>query len=62
MTKQQKQLYQDVESLKQIIQRLNGQKFRLDCGHHIPFGHFLGNDLTIRNGSEPVIFCSQCGY
>jgi hypothetical protein len=62
MTKQQKQLYQDVKSLKQIIQRLNGQKFRLDCGHHITFGYHLGNNIIIINGKIPKIICSLCGY
>ena len=62
MTKQQKQAYQDVEALKQIIRDLAGHKFKLDCGHHVSFGHFLGNDITIRNGKEPVIICSFCGH
>ncbi|WDP89025.1 MAG: hypothetical protein HUN04_04475 [Desulfobacter sp.] len=62
MTKQQKEAYQDVEELKKIIRSLKGRKFRLDCGHHVTFGHFLGNDLTIRNDKEPVIICSLCGY
>ena len=62
MTKQQKEAYQDVEELKKIIQSLKGKKFKLDCGHHITFGHFLGNDITIRNGKEPKITCSLCGY
>ena len=62
MTKQQKQAYQEVEALKQIIRDLAGQKFRLDCGHHVSFGHFLGNDIIIQNGKEPVIICSLCGH
>lgn len=62
MTKQQKEAYQDVEVLKKIIQKLKGKKFRLDCGCHVTFGCFLGNDITIRNGKEPEITCSLCGY
>ncbi|MGD9824351.1 hypothetical protein [Desulfobacter sp.] len=62
MTKQQKETYQNTEALRKIFKALEGQKFRLDCGHHITFGHFFGNDITIRNGKEPVIICSQCGY
>ena len=62
MTKQQKEAYQNTEVLRKIIKALEGQKYRLDCGHYVTFGHFLGNDITIRNGNEPVIICSQCGY
>lgn len=62
MTKQQKQEYQDVEELKKIIRSLKGKKYRLSCRHHVTFGQFLGNDITIRNGKEPVIICSLCGY
>ena len=62
MTKQQKEAYQDTEALKKIIKSLKGQKFCLDCGHYVSLGHFLGNDITIRNGKEPAIVCSQCGY
>lgn len=62
MTKQQKDAYQDTEALRKIIQSLEDRKFRLDCGHHITFGQFLGNDITIRNGKAPVIICPQCGY
>lgn len=62
MTKQQKEAYQDVEALKTIIRNLKGRKFKLDCGCHVTLGCFLGNDITIRNGKEPVITCSQCGY
>lgn len=62
MTKQQKEAYQDVKVLKKIIQSLKGKKFQLDCGHYITFGHYLGNDITIRNGKTPEITCSLCGY
>ena len=63
MTKQQKQLYEETDTLRRIITDLKGRKFRLDCGHHITMGHHLGNDLTIYNDHKhPKIICSQCGY
>jgi len=63
MTKEQENEYQDVEVLKEILFRtVKGAKFRLDCGHHITFNHNLGNDITIYNGKELKIVCSQCGY
>ena len=63
MTKEQENEYQDVEVLKKILSKaVAGKKFRLDCGHHITFGHFLGNDITIYNGKKLKIICSQCGY
>ena len=62
MTASQRQAYQDVEELKKLFKQLEGKKYRLDCGHHITFGYSLGNDLTIYNGKEPKIICTQCGY
>lgn len=62
MTKQQKANYENVEELKKVIRSLKGKKYRLDCGHHATIGHFLGNDIIIRNGSNPTIICSLCGY
>ena len=63
MTKEQENKYQDVGVLKEILYKtVGGKKFRLDCGRHITFGHFLGNDITIYNGKELKIICSQCGY
>lgn len=62
MTKKQKETYQDVEELKKVIRSLKGKKYRLDCGHHLTFGKYLGNDIIIRNGANPTIICSQCGY
>ena len=63
MTNEQEKQYQEPELLKEILTRtLRGMKFRLDCGHHITFGYFLGNDITIYNGKELKIVCSQCGY
>ncbi len=63
MTKNEKGQYSEPKLLKDILERvLKGKKFRLDCGHHITFGHYLGNDITIYNGKELKIKCSQCGY
>ena len=62
MTKEKKEKYENVEELKKIIQTLKGRKFKLDCHHHITFGYFLGNAITIYNGKHPDIICSQCGY
>lgn len=62
MTKQEKEVYQDTNDLRNIINSLKGMKFRLDCGHHVTFGFFLGNDIIIRNGKESQIICSECGY
>ncbi len=62
MTKEEEAKYEDTEVLRQIIMELRGRKFRLDCGHHISFGYFLGSDLTVINGSKPQIICSVCGH
>jgi len=62
MTRQQREAYESEESLRQVIKSLEGRKFRLDCGHHVTFGYFLGNAITIYNGKHPVIICSQCGH
>ncbi len=61
MTEKEKAQYRPVEELKAVIASLNGKKYTLDCGHHITFGYFLGNDITILNGKEPKIICSDCG-
>lgn len=63
MTRERKKLYQETDLLRRLlIETLRGKRFRLDCGHHITFGHHLGNDITIYNGKELKIICSQCGY
>ena len=62
MNKQKQETYEDIVVLKEIIKNLRGRKFHLDCGHRITFGYWLGNDITIHNGKEPKIICSQCGY
>ena len=62
MTKAKKEAYEKTESLKRVIESLKDRKFKLDCGHHVTFGHFLGNSITIYNGKHPTIICSQCSY
>lgn len=62
MTEEQKEIYEDTDKLRELLKLLNGKKFILDCGHHITFAHPLGNDITIYNGSNYKIICSQCGY
>ncbi len=62
MTKEQRKLYQEPEALQEIFKKLKGQKFKLSCGHRVTFGHFLGNDITIRNGANPQIICTDCSY
>ena len=60
--KESKSEYADVAELKNFLNQLKGKKFILDCGHKVTFGTFLGNDITIRNGKNLKIICSQCGY
>jgi hypothetical protein len=62
MTTKQREKYEDTDTLRELLKELKGRKFRLDCGHHLTFGYFLGNDITIYNGKELKIVCSQCGY
>ena len=48
MTNEQKRKYSEPELLKDILERvLKGKKFRLECGHYVSFGYFLGNDITV---------------
>jgi hypothetical protein len=62
MTKTQKQKYESPDNLREFLRQIKGKKYRLDCGHHWTPGYFLGNDITIYNGKDPKIICSQCGY
>jgi hypothetical protein len=63
MTKKEKAQYDVTDALRDILkQALDGKKYRLDCGHYVSFGFFLGNDITIYNGKKYKIVCSQCGY
>jgi len=62
MTRHQKLQYQQPDQLRKLLNHLRGQKFILDCGHHVTFGHFLGNDIMIRNGKDLEIVCWSCAY
>ncbi|WP_207688642.1 hypothetical protein [Desulfonema limicola] len=62
MTRAQEIKYEDGEILRKIIEDLKGRKFKLDCGHHVTFGYFLSNDITIKTNKYPEIICSLCGY
>ena len=62
MTKAEKEKYEETELLTKVILDLTGRKFRLDCGHCVTFGQFLGNNVTILNGKQPKIICSDCSY
>jgi len=61
MTREQIEQYQETDCLRAELYRLKGRKFRLDCGHHVTFGEFLGNDIVVQNGKEMKIVCSHCG-
>ena len=60
MTREQRQQYQDCTSLKAILSQAKGQKFRLDCGHHVTLGHPWGNDIVLRQNGR--IVCTLCAY
>ena len=62
MTLSQRMRYSNVELLKAYLNNLKRRKYRLDCGHHVTFGYYLGNDILIFNGKEFRIICSQCAY
>ena len=62
MTKRQLQEYRQTKELRRLLKILNRKKFVLDCGHHVTFNEALGNNVTIYNGRELRITCSQCGY
>lgn len=62
MTKEKESDYESSEELKKVIEGLKGRKFKLDCGHHITFGHNFGNDISIYQGHPLHIICTQCGY
>jgi hypothetical protein len=62
MTIKQKQQYEETDALRQLLARLKGRKFKLDCGHHVTLGHLMGSDITIYNGSKMKIICTLCSY
>ena len=62
MTQAEKAKYRETDELRELLSVLKGRKFKLDCGHHVTFGHSLGNHITIRNGRKPYITCSECSH
>jgi hypothetical protein len=63
MTKEQRSEYGETDEPREILkQALAGKKFRLYCGHHVSFFHYLCNNVTIYNGKSLKIICSECGY
>ena len=61
MTAVEKRKYRKAEDLREILTTLMGKKFQLDCGHHVTFGYYLGNDIIIQNGKVLKIVCLECG-
>ena len=63
MTREKEAAYEETEKLRRILaEELQGKKFRLDCGHHVTFGHFLGSDVVLMNGKSCRIICTHCAY
>ncbi len=62
MTKEEKEKYEEVQILREEIEKLRGRKFKLQCGHHVTFGHPLGSNIMIYNGKTYRIYCSLCCY
>jgi len=62
MTLEEKEKYEEVENLKEVIETLRGRKFKLDCGHHVTIGHPLGSNITIINGKRFKVICTLCCY
>lgn len=55
--------YSEPELLRDILKRVfSGKRFLLDCGHKVSLFHNFGNDITIINGKEPKIICSECSH
>lgn len=54
-----KDTYQESEDLKLL---LCGEKFKLDCGHHVTFGHSFANTIVIFSlgGGRIKTACLDC--
>ncbi len=50
MTKEQNEIYQDPEKLRQLLKQLKDKKFQLEGGLYVTFGHPLVNNITIYCG------------
>jgi hypothetical protein len=55
-------LQDDTAVPRKVFPRLEDKPFRLDCGDHLTFRHFLGNDVIILNGRRLKIICFECRY
>jgi hypothetical protein len=63
MTKEEKARYDEPEQLGDILKRVLAGKSSASLRSPRNLrDHFLGNDVTIRNGKEYKIICSLCGY
>ena len=62
MTLAEKKKYGKAEDLEKYFKQLSGKKFKLDCGHHVTFGHNFGNSIHVSNGKNPKIICFLCSY
>ena len=64
MTKEEKAKYvYTTEDLWRELEKLEGMKIKLDCGHHLTIrpGHGFVNDFMIHQGTK-TIECSLCSY
>jgi hypothetical protein len=62
MTEEEKEKYLSPDFLRDELLKLEGMKFRLDCGHHITLNHSLGSNLVIYNGKKLSLICTLCAY
>lgn len=65
MTKKQAQAYSSPGALQDVLKtNLVGNRYQLDCGHHVSVGHQFSNGFIIRgNGiNQPLtLICIDCG-
>ena len=64
MTKKEKEQYQPVSELQELLMKtLSGKKHKLDCGHHVSWAKSdLANNVFIINDRNSLrIVCSDCG-
>jgi len=62
MTTRQKRQYEETDALRRVLEGIKGRKFKLDCGHHVTFGHHVGSDITIFKGARFKNTCSLCSH
>ena len=64
MTKKEKEQYQPVSELQELLMKtLVGKKHKLSCGHHVTWATSdLANNVFITNDRNNIrIVCSDCG-